>query len=240
MTLRIEQDASYAGNHHWRWTLRLRGRQAELDRVAQVTWLLHESFTPPVVETADRTTRFALAGSGWGGFDLRAKVLMRNGRSMQLEHELVLFYPDEPVAEAAPGKLLASAVEAPPRKVFLSYGSEDRKRAAELRALVDSLGATATDARSQPVAGESWRATVLQMLHDSDVVLAVVSSDFLSPFLIEELTYAARLRKPLLLLKGEGVDRVPGLPDDKAMLSMPDGDDDALRKTLAGLLRPNG
>jgi transcription initiation factor IIF auxiliary subunit len=94
MSLRIEQQSEYAGNDHWRWTLRLRGRQAELDRVAKVTWLLHESFTPPMVDCDDRTTRFALNGSGWGGFDLRARVLMKSGRSMQLEHELVLYYPE--------------------------------------------------------------------------------------------------------------------------------------------------
>jgi YEATS family/TIR domain len=238
MTLRIEQQAEYAGKDHWRWTLRLRGRQAELDRVAKVTWLLHESFTPPIVDCDDRTTRFALQGSGWGGFDVRARVLMKSGRNLQLEHELVLYYPEEPAAEAVPSAASApaKAVKPSPQKVFLSYGSEDRRRVGELRVLVESLGAVAVDARSRLAAGESWRATIQQALRDSDVVLGVVSSEFPSPFLVEELADAAKLRKPLLLVKAAGVGRVAGLPDDAATHSLLDGDDAALRAALSRLL----
>jgi hypothetical protein len=235
MTLRIEQDSEYAGKDHWRWTLRLRGRQAELDRVAKVTWLLHESFTPPVVDCDDRTTRFALQGSGWGGFDLRARVLMKSGRSMQLEHELVLYYPDEPVAEAVSGETPARAAAPPARKVFLSYGSEDRDSAQRLRSLIETMGATVIDTRSQLAAGEDWRASIAGLLRACDAVVGVVSSDFPSPVLADELNLAARLGKPLLLARGDGVGRVHGLPDDEAWLvSLSDGE--ALQSALRQLL----
>jgi hypothetical protein len=237
MSLRIEQQSEYAGNDHWRWTLRLRGRQAELDRVAKVTWLLHESFTPPMVDCDDRTTRFALNGSGWGGFDLRARVLMKSGRSMQLEHELVLYYPEEPTAEGTPAAVPSAAARAPARKVFLSYGSEDQQRAQQLRLQLEALGATVVDTRSELGAGDSWRASIPQLLRGCDAVIGVVSSDFPSLMLADELNLAAKLRKPLLLVKGEAVGQVHGLPAKDA--EVVSGDDaPALQQALARLLGP--
>jgi TIR domain/YEATS family len=235
MTLRIEQDSEYAGKDHWRWTLRLRGRQAELDRVARVTWLLHESFTPPVVDSDDRTTRFALQGSGWGGFELRARVLMKSGRSLQLEHELVLYYPDEPAAETLPGAAAARPAAPPPRKVFLSYGSEDRDSAQRLRSLIETMGATVIDIRSQLAAGDDWRASIAPLLRGCDAVVGVVSSDFPSLMLADELNLAARLGKPLLLAQGDGVGRMHGMPDGKATV-VPLSDGEALQSALVQLL----
>ncbi len=235
MSLRIEQASEYAGNDHWRWTLRLRGRQAELDRVAKVTWLLHESFTPPIVECDDRTTRFALQGSGWGGFDLRARVLMKNGRSMQLEHELVLYYPEEPAPEAAPAAVRSAAARPPARKVFLSYGSEDQQRALHLRRQLEALGATVVDTRSELGAGDDWRAAIPPLLRGCDAVIGVVSSDFPSLMLADELNLAAKLHKPLLLVKGESVNHLHGLPEKDA--TVVSGDDAAaLQRALAALL----
>jgi TIR domain/YEATS family len=238
MTLRIEQESEYAGKDHWRWTLRLRGRQAELDRVARVTWLLHESFTPPVVECDDRTTRFALQGSGWGGFDLRARVLMKSGRSMQLEHELVLYYPDEPTTEAVSGATPARAAVPPSRTVFLSYGSEDRDSAQRLRSLIETMGATVIDTRSQLAAGDDWRASIASLLRGCDAVVGVISSDFPSLMLTDELNLAARLGKPLLLAQGDGVGRMHGLANGTAMV-VPLSDGQALQAALGRLLGAN-
>ena len=251
MTLRIEQDASYAGQDYWHWTVRLRGRQAELDRVAKVTWLLHESFSPSVVEADDRTTRFALSGSAWGSFELRARVLMRSGRSMQLEHELELFYPEE--AEAPARELPATrptaalknaappaAVPPPPRKLFLSYGTEDRARAAEVRRCAESLGAQVLDPR-QMEAGLPWQRATAQMLRESDAVVGLLTSDFPSPWLADEMMQAARLRKPLLLLRAAQVEpRLLGLPADAYCTAAADLEPEALVTALQGLLHPAG
>jgi hypothetical protein len=237
MTLRIEQTSEYAGKDHWRWTLRLRGRQAELDRVAKVTWLLHESFTPPIVECDDRTTRFALHGSGWGGFDLRAKVLMKSGRSMQLEHELVLYYPEEPAQETTPAAVPSAAARPPARKVFLSYGSEDQQHAQQLRQQLEAMGATVLDTRSELGGGDSWRASIPPLLRTCDAVVGVVSSDFPSLMLADELNLAAKLHKPLLLVKGEAVGHLHGLPEKDATVVLGD-DAAALQRALAGLLGP--
>jgi TIR domain/YEATS family len=235
MTLRIEQQSEYAGNDHWRWTVRLRGRQAELDRVAKVTWLLHESFTPPVVDSDDRTTRFALHGGGWGGFDLRARVQMKSGRSLQLEHELVLYYPEPPADAPVPGTEPLAAPVPKPRSVFLSYGSEDRRAARQVRSAIEALGATVVDTRSQLAAGEDWKASIPNLLRGCDAAVGIVSSNFPSLMLADELNLAARLHKPLLLVKGEGVGRVQGLPESDATVVA--GDDvPGLRSALRQLL----
>jgi TIR domain/YEATS family len=253
MTLRIEQDASYAGHDYWHWTVRLRGRQAELDRVAKVTWLLHESFSPSVVEADDRTTRFALSGSAWGSFELRARVLMRSGRSMQLEHQLELFYPVEAEAtvpdlpSARPTAAQRSAPPSaptpqspPPRKLFLSYGTEDRARAAEVRRCAETLGAQVLDPR-QMEAGLPWQRATAQMLRESDAVVGLLTSDFPSAWLADEMMQAARLRKPLLLLRADQVEpRSLGLPADAYRSAAADLDPEALVTALQGLLHPAG
>jgi TIR domain/YEATS family len=247
MTLRIEQDASYAGHDHWRWTVRLRGRQAELDRVAKVTWLLHESFSPSVVECADRTTRFALSGTAWGSFEMRARVLMRSGRSMQLEHELELFYPAQAEAPASgpPSSVTATAPQnAPPpaatprqRKLFLSYGTEDRARAAEVRRCAESLGVQVLDPR-QMEAGLPWQRATAQLLRESDAVVGLLTSDFPSPWLADEMTQAVKLRKPLLLLCAAQVEpRTLGLPAGAYSAAAADLGVEALVTALQGLLQ---
>jgi len=250
MTLRIEQEAQYAGPDYWRWTLRLRGQQAELDRVAKVTWLLHESFSPSVVDVDDRTTRFALSGGGWGSFELRARVLMRSGRSMQLEYELELLYPEAttpPAPTGPPARAAAAqssdpppAATPPPRKLFLSYGTEDRARAAEVRRCAESLGAQVLDPR-QLEAGLPWQRATAQMLRESDAVVGLLSSDFPSPWLAEEMAQAVKLRKPLLLLRGAQVEpRTLGLPSGTYSTAAADLDDAALVAALRGLLQTPG
>ena len=94
MSLRIEQTARYLGEDRWAWTVRLAGPADALAAVSRVSWHLHPSFTPSVVEVSDPRDGFALSSSGWGTFELRALLKLHSGAETELRHELALFYPD--------------------------------------------------------------------------------------------------------------------------------------------------
>lgn len=94
MPLEIRQGQNYLGNDRWRWSVWIEGAPDELDRISQVTYILHSTFHNPVREIRDRKTNFRLETSGWGTFTIHAKVLHKDRSETALHHDLVLLYPD--------------------------------------------------------------------------------------------------------------------------------------------------
>ena len=71
---------------HFEWTLQLRGVAK-----ATVTYFLHPSFRPRVVEL--HNPPFSYTAKGWGTFQIAASVEMPNGHKVMLTHDLSF---DEP------------------------------------------------------------------------------------------------------------------------------------------------
>ena len=94
MALSIQQGQEYLGNDRWRWSVWLNGTREELDAVDHVIYILHPTFTNPVRQVTDRATSFRLEMSGWGTFTIHANVVHRDGHETQLDHKLVLRYPN--------------------------------------------------------------------------------------------------------------------------------------------------
>lgn len=94
MALSIQQSQEYLGAGRWKWSVWLQGQTEELDSIDQVVYILHPTFRNPVRTVADRNTNFRLDTSGWGTFTIHALVNHRDGRETQLDHDLVLVYPD--------------------------------------------------------------------------------------------------------------------------------------------------
>lgn len=94
MALSIQQDQEYIGNDRWRWSVWLDGQSQELNSVDHVVYILHPTFHNPVREISDRGTNFRLETSSWGTFTIHAKAVLRDGREVMLDHDLVLVYPD--------------------------------------------------------------------------------------------------------------------------------------------------
>lgn len=100
MGLKIEQGSNYKGNDLWKWWVWIEGPDAELDEIDHVVYTLHPTFVRPVRTIKTRENKFHLASEGWGTFTLYAKVVKKDGSSMQLEHSLVLEYEDGSPATA--------------------------------------------------------------------------------------------------------------------------------------------
>ena len=229
MTLRIAQDYRYAGADYWTWRAWIEGTAAELKNVRLVRWFLHPSFTPSVVISRDRAGKFALDSSGWGTFQLRAELQLVDGNDLMLRHRLELDYPDDqsvqaPAKPAAvprrgstapasaggakaparpPGVIEAKAAEAP-RKVYLSFGSEDSRRAAALRKTLETLGVKVVD-DSHVDAGQPFELAVLDLMAGADATIAYVSSDVPSAFVAHEVNASAKAGKPTLVITSEDV-----------------------------------
>jgi len=88
--LRVQQDATYAGDGYWTWSVWLEGPAAELDQVSYVEYTLDRTFPDPVRRMRDRESRFRLATGGWGEFTIYVKVVFRDGSRRSIDHQLSL------------------------------------------------------------------------------------------------------------------------------------------------------
>lgn len=76
----------------WKWTVFVQGPDDVLDNIQCVEYTLHPTFPNPVREVCSRGTgphAFALATSGWGTFQIRIRLFLRDGRVQELTHNLM-------------------------------------------------------------------------------------------------------------------------------------------------------
>lgn len=72
----------------WEWGVYLEGSAADLDRVRCVEYTLHPTFPNPVRMVCSRSDRFLLTARGWGTFDIKIKVLLKDGSMYPMSHPL--------------------------------------------------------------------------------------------------------------------------------------------------------
>lgn len=115
------------------WTMELRFERPQDEALVQhVTYSLHPTFSAPEVQVTEPP--FNLTRHGWGTFLVRAEVVLRDGRALQLQHDLTfgppetfqtLLLPLERAPESAPELRIealgdeAEAEEAVVRSAFL-------------------------------------------------------------------------------------------------------------------------
>ena len=95
MNFIVAQNQKYEGDNWWKWSLWIEGSKEDLNRIESVTYLLHPTFPEPARTVTDRASKFQLRCSGWGVFLIPIKVRLRNGKSIQLLHQLQFTFPDE-------------------------------------------------------------------------------------------------------------------------------------------------
>jgi hypothetical protein len=83
--------AEPVGDDKWNWTVFLKVKPEDLDKVECVEYTLHPTFPDPVrrvCEVGDPKKPFGLSASGWGTFDIGIRVLMKDGNVQELTHTL--------------------------------------------------------------------------------------------------------------------------------------------------------
>lgn len=214
MSYHIAQEQAYQGNNYWHWSVWIEADANGLGRVQEVTWYLHHTFPQPVVHVTDRASRFALKSAGWGMFELRAELRLSDRSVVSLSHWLELSYPGEAEESAPPTRGIVpqgmKGKPARPKQVFLSFGSEDARLAAGIKNTLVEGGFRVLDA-TQVNRGEPLEAAIHKMIRESDLVLGLVTSDFASPYLVDELNAAQRNGKPTAALTTTDVGNALGL-----------------------------
>ena len=235
MSYAIKQDFKYVGHDYWTWRAWIDASDDALDLIAKVVWVLHPTFPTPRIESDDRKSKFMLATAGWGTFTLFADLLMKDGHTQHLRHELVLEYSDESEGAHNRGSTLPAPTKSP--TVFLSYGSEDTEHAKRLKNTLEGLSIKVTDANSIGP-GEMIAPTVRRLIDKSDAVIGIIGSDTASPFLVVELEQARRFGKPIFTVTPD-IKFAFGLPKELLSSAM-NIDQNDLAASLQPMLGPLG
>jgi hypothetical protein len=165
MSLGIQQEATYAGDGLWKWSVWLDGPDAELDGVESVEWVLHATFPNPIVLVKQRQTRFRLDSSGWGAFEINAQVRTKDGRQQHLRHWLRLGTDDD---DRSPPPVEARS------SVFVSAGIKDAAWEEAVRDALTRRGLDVLTASDIP-GGVSAEAAISSTLERADMVVGIFS-----------------------------------------------------------------
>lgn len=99
MNFFVAQNQKYEGDNWWKWSLWIGGSDEDLDRIESVTYRLHPTFPQPVRTVIDRASKFQLRCSGWGVFLIPVEVRLKDGKKIQLAHQLQFTFPDDAAGE---------------------------------------------------------------------------------------------------------------------------------------------
>ena len=165
MSLVIDQSARAVGEEHWDWSVWVDGPDAELDQVKSVEWILDPTFDPPTVLVDDRESKFKLDSSGWGGFEISALVMAKDGRQQHLKHWLQLAG-----IERGSRALLDEG-----SAVFVSAGVADGKWEDAVREALARHGVDVFTASDLP-AGVPAETAIGSMLDQTNAVVGIFSA----------------------------------------------------------------
>ncbi len=93
MNLAVAQSQKYEGDQWWRWSLWIEGSPNDLDSIKSVTYTLHPTFPEPIRTVTDRASKFQLRCSGWGIFRIPVRVRLKDGKAIELSHQLQFAIP---------------------------------------------------------------------------------------------------------------------------------------------------
>jgi transcription initiation factor IIF auxiliary subunit len=91
MSLKLKNRWKRLADDWWEWEAFLDDEgSGELGQVDYVKYVLHPTFVDPVRVIKDPSGGFVLKTAGWGEFDLKAFVHMRDQSDRKLTHEIEL------------------------------------------------------------------------------------------------------------------------------------------------------
>jgi len=74
------------------WTVFVAGDDAAINNISYVEYTLHYSFPKPVQVIKERGTKcaFSLSSNSWGEFEIKAKIVLKNGEERYIKYWLNL------------------------------------------------------------------------------------------------------------------------------------------------------
>ncbi len=72
------------------WEVFVDETEEKLDEIDHIVYFLHQTFPDPVRTIVDKGSGFALKSRGWGEFDLKARVVYKDGKVEHVTYPLDL------------------------------------------------------------------------------------------------------------------------------------------------------
>jgi hypothetical protein len=227
MSLGIQQAASYAQDGRWNWSVWIDGPDAELDQVESVEWVLHPTFTPPIVLVKERRSKFRLDTSGWGEFEINAHVTTGDGHRQHLKHWLRLSESGDAPAKVVPYRRPA---------VFISAGAADAGWEDAVRDAFDRRGFNVLTASDVP-AGVPVEEAITSTIDKADTVVGIFS-DKSGPWAEREVMKAIEMDVSVVPVAVGSSAKIPaGLGDIQAVRISHLGEVDAAMGKIADRFR---
>jgi len=83
----------------YEWCVFVDADPSLVQRIKSVEYTLHPTFPNPMRRTGDKSTRFALFSSGWGGFRILIEIEWEDGTTTKTSHMLMLERENWPTKE---------------------------------------------------------------------------------------------------------------------------------------------
>jgi hypothetical protein len=83
--------ARYNDDKTWSWTAYINASTDQIGKINCVIYTLHPTFSQPVQQVCETTNPlypFGITLTGWGTFDLQARLKLKDGSSVELSHYL--------------------------------------------------------------------------------------------------------------------------------------------------------
>ena len=88
--LKVDNTSTYVGAGRWDWTIFVDADPDTLRQIDCVEYTLHPTFPNPVRKVCSQPeAKFALSSNGWGTFTVKVKIIYKNGRVEDVDHQLV-------------------------------------------------------------------------------------------------------------------------------------------------------
>ena len=97
--------STYVGSGNWNWTIYVQADTATLNRIQCVTYTLHPTFAPVPPVCNEQSSKFSLSANGWGTFVVNIRVLYKDKRMQNFQHQLV--FTQQQSTPAGPAALSA-------------------------------------------------------------------------------------------------------------------------------------
>lgn len=90
-TISLDNTASPSKTRgYYKWVVFVKASDSELNSIDHVEYLLHPTFPKPQVSVFNRASKFSYTATGWGEFEIKAKVVYKNNKSQYLSYWLKL------------------------------------------------------------------------------------------------------------------------------------------------------
>ncbi len=89
---RVADDSSNDNSTAWfLWTISVKSIPVNfMDYIESVIYYLHPTFSQNVIKSEDRKSNFLLVSRGWGEFNIRVEIILKDKRRALLNHWLSL------------------------------------------------------------------------------------------------------------------------------------------------------